>query len=171
MRSTFVRSLAGPAAALAVVCLLGGATTAAERTADRIIIVKSTRTMTLMRGGEVLKTYKVALGTQPVGAKERQGDGRTPEGDYVVDSRNARSQFHLALHISYPNANDRARARKLRVKPGGDIMIHGLPPAFAWVGAAHTARDWTLGCIAVTNQEIEEIWRLVPVGTPVRIGP
>ncbi len=144
---------------------------AQQSRADAIIIAKSKRTMTLMSGGRVLKTYRVALGPQPVGPKERQGDNKTPEGDYIVDSRNARSRFHLALHISYPNAKDRDRARRLHVDPGGEIMIHGLPPAFAWLGAAHTRRDWTQGCIAVTNAEIEEVWRLVPLGTPVKILP
>ncbi len=142
-----------------------------QKVADRILIVKSTRTMTLMRGVEVLKTYKVALGSQPVGPKEREGDGKTPEGDYIVDSRNAQSRFHLALHVSYPNARDRDRARKLKVNPGGQIMIHGLPKGFGWVGPSHRMRDWTQGCIAVTNGEIEEIWRLVPTGTPVAIHP
>lgn len=139
--------------------------------ADRIIIVKSSRTMTLFHSGSVLRSYKVALGGHPVGAKERQGDERTPEGEYKIDSRNAHSQFHLALHISYPNAADRARARSLGLDPGGDIMIHGLPAGWARIGAAHRLRDWTLGCIAVTNPEIEEIWQLVPVGTTVEIKP
>ncbi|HET7871085.1 MAG TPA: L,D-transpeptidase family protein [Terriglobales bacterium] len=89
----------------------------------------------------------------------------------MIDSRNPHSQFHLALHISYPNAADRERARKLHANPGGDIMIHGLPSQWAWLGAAHRQSDWTLGCIAVTNAEIEEIWALVPVGTKVEIRP
>lgn len=139
--------------------------------ADRIVIVKSEHTLTLLRQGKVLRSYKVALGTTPIGAKTRQGDGRTPEGLYVVDSRNSHSQFHLSLHISYPNAADRARAAKLKVSPGGDVFIHGLAPSFAYLGALHRKTDWTLGCIAVTNPEIEEIWRLVPNGTPVEINP
>lgn len=139
--------------------------------ADRIVIVKSTRTMTLMRGDKVLKAYKVALGGQPVGAKERIGDHRTPEGKYVVDWKNPQSRFHLALHVSYPNATDRERVRKLGVAPGGEIEIHGLGSKYGWVGAAHRQVDWTDGCIAVTNQEIDEIWPLVPVGTPIEIRP
>jgi murein L,D-transpeptidase YafK len=139
--------------------------------ADRIVIVKSARTLTLLRQGQVLKTYKVALGQEPVGPKTQRGDSRTPEGDYVIDSRNPHSQFHLSLHVSYPNAADRARAVKLGVSPGGDIMIHGLPPAYAYLGALHRQTDWTLGCIAVTNAEIEEIWSLVPNGTKVEIKP
>lgn len=139
--------------------------------ADRIVIVKSERTLTLLREGKALKTYKVALGTTPVGAKTQQGDGKTPEGLYIVDSRNAHSQYHLSLHISYPNATDRARAARLKVNPGGDIMIHGLPPAYSYLGPLHRAHDWTLGCIAVTDSEIEEIWKAVPLGTVVEIKP
>jgi murein L,D-transpeptidase YafK len=139
--------------------------------ADRIIIVKSERTMTLLRQGKVLKTYKVALGHQPRGRKVQAGDNRTPEGEYIIDLRNAHSQFHLSLRISYPNPADRERARKLGVDPGGAIMIHGLPAAYAWLGPAHRQTDWTLGCIAVTNPEIEEIWKMVPLGTKVEIKP
>ena len=139
--------------------------------ADRIVILKSERTMTLLHQGKVLKTYKVALGLEPRGPKQRQCDNRTPEGEYTIDLRNPHSEFHLALRISYPNQADRERARKLGVDPGGAIMIHGLPPAYAWLGAAHRQIDWTLGCIAVTNAEIEEIWKLVPLGTKVEIKP
>jgi murein L,D-transpeptidase YafK len=139
--------------------------------ADRIVIVKSERTMTLLRQGKVLKTYKVALGHQPRGPKGQAGDNRTPEGEYTIDLRNAHSQFHLSLRISYPNQADRERARKLGVDPGGAIMIHGLPAAYAWLGPAHRQTDWTLGCIAVTNPEIEEIWKMVPLGTKVEIRP
>lgn len=139
--------------------------------ADRIVIEKSKRSMVLMNGNTVLKTYKVALGASPVGAKEREGDHKTPEGSYLIDSKNAHSQFHLSLHISYPDVAAREHARKLGVSPGGDIMIHGLPDRYAFLGAAHRKIDWTDGCIAVTNQEIEEIWKLVPIGTKVEIKP
>ena len=127
--------------------------------------------MELVRAEQVIKTYKVALGGEPVGPKTRQGDHRTPEGLYVIDSRNVHSQFHRSLHISYPNPTDREHARKLGAPPGGDIYIHGLPNGYGFVGAAHRARDWTDGCIAVTDQEIEEIWRLVDNGTPIEIRP
>lgn len=139
--------------------------------ADRIIIHKSARTMELRQAGHVIKTYKIALGGDPVGPKTRQGDHKTPEGLYVIDSRNAHSKFHRSLHISYPNATDRERARKLGFSPGGDIFIHGLPNGYGFVGAAHRARDWTDGCIAVTDQEIGEVWQLVNNGTPVDIRP
>ena len=159
---------------LAAVCLPAWpkptSANAAEQ-ADRIVIVKSQRTLTLYRQGQVLKTYKVALGSHPVGPKTQQGDHRTPEGIYTIDSRNSHSQFHLSLHVSYPNADDRARAKKLRVSPGGDIFIHGLPPAYSYLGPLHRKWDWTLGCVAVTDQEIEEIWSMVPIGTTVEIKP
>jgi murein L,D-transpeptidase YafK len=160
--------------ACAIVCLPGwggGANAADGKKADRIVIVKAARTMTLMSGSEVLKTYKVALGGQPVGTKEREGDHKTPEGIYSVAAKIEHSQFHHGLLISYPNAADRERARKRGVKPGGAIEIHGLGEKFGWVGAAHRATDWTDGCIAVTNEEIDEIWPLVAVGTVVEIRP
>jgi murein L,D-transpeptidase YafK len=143
----------------------------AQSHADRIIVHKKARTMELMHAGRAIKTYKIALGGDPIGPKTRQGDHRTPEGVYVIDARNAHSQFRRSLHISYPNAADREHARKLGVSPGGDIYIHGLPNGYGFVGAAHRARDWTDGCIAVTDQEIEEIWNLVDNGTPVEIRP
>ena len=139
--------------------------------ADRIIVRKAARQLHLYNGGRLLKTYRIALGRNPQGPKEREGDGRTPEGSYVIDSRKRDSAFHRALHISYPNADDRRRARRLGVSPGGAIMIHGLPNGMASIGAAHAARDWTEGCLAVTNLEIEEIWRVVPNGTRIEIRP
>ena len=139
--------------------------------ADRVVIEKSTHTLTLYRGRDPLKTYKVALGPNATGPKEREGDGRTPEGTYTIDSRKHDSAFHRALHISYPNSQDRQRARRLGVAPGGAIMIHGLPNGMGMLGRAHLLRDWTQGCIAVTNEEIEEIWRVVRNGTRVEIKP
>ena len=117
------------------------------------MIVKSERTLTLLSYGQVLKTYKVALGGNPVGPKVKAGDKKAPEGEYVVDSKNAKSRFHLALHVSYPNAADRERARKLGVSPGGDVEIHGLESKYAWVGSLHRQVNWTAGCIAVTNPD------------------
>jgi murein L,D-transpeptidase YafK len=143
----------------------------ATPTVDRIVVAKADRTMTLMRNGQAFKTYRVALSREPVGPKEREGDHRVPEGLYTIDSKNAHSRFHLALHISYPNPADRERARKLGVKPGGNIEIHGLGSTYGWVGSLQRQVDWTDGCIAVTNIEIEEIWNIVPVGTPLEIRP
>ncbi len=143
---------------------------AAEQRADRIVVVKSTRTMTLYTGQTVLRAYKISLGN-PLGPKTRQGDRRTPEGTYVISGRNPQSQFHKSLRISYPNAQDVQRARKLRVNPGGDIMIHGLPNGYGRIGKRHLLHDWTDGCIAVTDEEVDEIWRLVPNGTTIEIKP
>jgi tetratricopeptide (TPR) repeat protein len=139
--------------------------------ADRILIEKAERRLTLLAKGEALKTYRIALGGNPVGPKERQGDNKTPEGIYTIDSRNRDSRYHLSLHISYPNAEDQKRARALGVAPGGEIMIHGIKNGFSWVGEAHAEVDWTRGCIAVTDEEIEEIERLAPDGTVVEIRP
>ncbi len=138
--------------------------------ADRIIIVKSKHSMVLMANEKPLRTYRVALGKSD-GAKERQGDHKTPEGQYVIDQKNGQSRFHLALHISYPNAADRKRAHDANVDPGGAIMIHGVENGFAWLGSLQHEVDWTDGCIAVTNREMDEVWQLVPVGTPVEIKP
>jgi len=139
--------------------------------ADRVIVLKKERTLQLLSQGKVIKTYKVALGGDPVGAKTRRGDHKTPEGEYVLDSRNAHSQFYKSIHISYPSARDRAAARNNGVSPGGDVFVHGLPNGYGWVGAGHRAKDWTDGCIAVTNQEIDEIWLAVADGTPIEIRP
>jgi len=119
----------------------------------------------------VIRTYHVALGRGGLEAKQKEGDARTPEGRYVIDSRNAASSYHKALHISYPDAADRRRAAQTGVSPGGAIMIHGLPNGMGLIGGAHRLYDWTLGCIAVTDSEIDEIWTMVPVGTPVEIRP
>jgi tetratricopeptide (TPR) repeat protein len=138
---------------------------------DKILIEKRERRLTLILKGRVLKTYQIALGGNPNGPKERQGDNKTPEGSYVIDSRNRNSHYHRSLHISYPNEKDKKLAKELGVSPGGDIMIHGIKNGFSWVGDLHTEVDWTKGCIAVTDEEIEEIDRLAPNGTNVEIRP
>lgn len=138
---------------------------------DKIVIVKSNRTMSLMSSAQVIRTYKIALGKNPVGPKTRMGDHKTPEGEYVIDAKKKPSRFHLALHISYPNETDRARAQRENVNPGGDVEIHGIGNGLGWIGALHRKVDWTDGCIAVTDPEIEEIWKAVAVGTPVEIRP
>ena len=150
---------------------LGSIANDSATSVDRVVVYKHERKMVLLSQGKELKTYRVALGGEPVGPKTRHGDHRTPEGSYVLDSRNPNSQFYKAFHISYPNANDVVAAKKLGVSPGGDIMLHGLPKKYAWVGKAHTLHDWTDGCIAVTNEEMDEIWKLVSVGTPIEIKP
>jgi len=139
--------------------------------ADKILIEKKERRLMLFSRGEVLKTYKIALGGNPIGPKERQGDNKTPEGTYIIDSRNKDSRYHRSLHISYPNEKDKQRAKQLGVSPGGGIMIHGIKEGFSWLGDSHKDLDWTKGCIAVTDEEIEEIEKLVPNGTIVEIRP
>ena len=138
---------------------------------DRLMVYKRERKLVLLSQGKQVRSYKVALGGEPVGPKSRQGDHRTPEGIYTLDSRNPNSHFYKSFHISYPNAQDIASAKKLGVSPGGDIMLHGLPKEYAWVGKTHTLHDWTDGCVAVTNEEMDEIWKLVRVGTPIEIKP
>lgn len=133
--------------------------------ANHVVVSKTNRVLQLMSGEKVLKRYRVDLGFAPQGHKTRSGDGRTPEGRYLIDRRNPRSEFYLSLGISYPNPQDVARARALGLNPGGDIFIHGEP-----VRQARTrSEDWTAGCIAVTNAEMEEIWALTPTGVPITI--
>ena len=142
----------------------------AAGSADSIVLEKKKHTLTLFAAGAPVRSYLVALGN-PAGDKQRQGDRRTPEGVFRIDSRNPGSKYHLALHISYPDAAHAASAKAKGVSPGGDIMIHGLAPQFAAAGALHRTHDWTEGCIALTNDEIEEIWIAVRDGTPIQIKP
>jgi murein L,D-transpeptidase YafK len=144
---------------------------ASEILADKIVIIKNKKVMILLKDGKILKIYKVALGKNPIGQKIQEGDKKTPEGTYKVISRNQDSKYHRSLLISYPNGKDIERAKKLGVSPGNGIAIHGLPDEMSDIGRLHRLLDWTDGCIAVTNEEIEEIWRLVPVGTEVEIRP
>ncbi|WP_257892704.1 L,D-transpeptidase family protein [Gymnodinialimonas phycosphaerae] len=137
--------------------------------ADALMLDKSERLLRLLRNGVVIAEFTVSLGGAPEGHKAREGDERTPTGRYIIDWRNANSIAHLSLHISYPNAQDTARAEATGVSPGGDIMIHGMLNGWGWVGSAHRLWDWTNGCIAVTNTEMREIWARVPNGTPIMI--
>jgi murein L,D-transpeptidase YafK len=139
--------------------------------ADQIIVIKSQHRMTLLSHGKPIRVYEVALGGGGLAPKERAGDARTPEGHYVLDSKNTNSRFHLAFHISYPNAADRARAKKAGFSPGGDVMIHGVEKKYEALGSLQHDYDWTEGCIALTNPEIEEFAKLVSVGTPIEIKP
>lgn len=140
--------------------------------ADKILIYKSKREMVLFHHNRPFKTYTIALGAHPKGHKKEEGDEKTPEGTYWISGRNAHSRFHLSLKISYPNAHDLMQAQERGVSAGGDIMVHGLPDTLGWLGKLHLRwPNWTDGCIAVTNQEIEEIWRLVPDNTPIEILP
>lgn len=134
-------------------------------------MLKKEHKMELFSGDTVFKTYTVALGRGGLPPKQREGDHLTPEGLYQIDHRNKNSRFYRALHVSYPNEADRERARKLGVDPGGDIMIHGIKNGLGWLGSMQRMMDWTNGCIAVTDAEMDEIWNLVPDGTPVEIRP
>ncbi|MFQ8431644.1 L,D-transpeptidase family protein [Amaricoccus sp. W119] len=133
--------------------------------ATQIVVSKKNRVLALMNGEQTLKKYRIHLGFTPLGHKERSGDGRTPEGVYYIDRRNPLSSYYLSLGISYPNPNDVARGRALGLDPGGDIMIHGGPT----LRADRYKKDWTAGCIAVSDTEIEEIWSMVPTGIPIVI--
>jgi murein L,D-transpeptidase YafK len=144
---------------------------APDARADVVRVDKGARTLTLLRDGLPLKTYAVSLGGAPAGHKRQEGDERTPEGRYVLDYRNPASSAHLSLHVSYPDSADQARARAAGVPPGGMIMVHGLRNGLGWMGRLHRLVDWTDGCIAVTNGEMDEIWRAVPNGTPIEILP
>ena len=175
MKRAALALVAGLTAALGGAALVSGGAAepppmapASERI-DLIKVDKSERRLELWRDGRKVREYAIALGASPLGHKTQEGDERTPVGDYAIDWRNPNSSYHLSLHISYPNADDVAEARRRGVSPGGDIMVHGLPngPVAAFV--AHPETDWTDGCIAVTDAEIREIWALAPDGTPIRI--
>jgi murein L,D-transpeptidase YafK len=152
-------------------CSAGGAPVSQPDDApvDRIIIDKTRRTLTLERSGRPDVTYRnIALGDAPKGHKQFEGDERTPEGDYAIDGRNAGSRYYRSLRISYPNAADRARAVRAGRSPGGDIFIHGQPNGAM---LARIPRDWTDGCVALSNTEMDVLWRRVRIGTKVRIIP
>jgi len=166
----------------AILCLttwLGGCSTTKDAsstklgTADEVVVDKSDRKLRLMKGGQVMREYRIALGKDPVGHKYREGDQRTPEGEYVLDWRNHKSQFYKSIHVSYPNTDDRLRAQEAGYKPGGMIMIHGKPNYVqsSAVLAEYDRIDWTNGCIAVNNADMDEIWHSVRDGTKIRITP
>jgi murein L,D-transpeptidase YafK len=139
--------------------------------ADLLVVHKSARRMFLYAHGSMVRSYRIALGHNPVGPKRREGDHRTPEGRYLIDEHNPDSAFHRSLHVSYPSAADIARARAAGYSPGGDVMIHGTRNGVGWLGRLHLARDWTDGCIAVSDAEMDELYRVVPDGTPIVIRP
>ena len=139
--------------------------------ADGLIVDKHLRRLLVYSTGSLVREYRVSLGREPVGSKMQQGDRRTPEGLYVIDHHNSGSRFHRALHVSYPSPADIAKARAVGVDPGGEIMVHGIQNGLGWLGRAQRFVDWTTGCIALTDPEIEELYRLVPDGTPIEIRP
>ena len=143
----------------------------AGTTIDRIVVEKSARRLSMFRDGNQIRTFRIALGQNPLDSKHEEGDMKTPEGIYKIDRRNPQSSFHLALHISYPSDEDNKRAATHGVSAGSDIMIHGIQNGRGWIGAFHRWKDWTAGCIAVTDEEIEELWRVTPDGTTIEIRP
>ncbi len=139
--------------------------------ADLVVVNKAEGRLYLVKKGKVFREYHVVLGAQPKGHKLRQGDERTPEGRYILDYKNAHSDFYKAIHISYPNTSDKKRARKAQFNPGGDIMIHGQKNGYGWASFIAQYFNWTDGCIAVTNKNMDEIWAAVKAGTPIEILP
>jgi murein L,D-transpeptidase YafK len=139
--------------------------------ADLIVVEKSARRLSLYSHNVLLKKYEISLGRSPEGKKQHEGDARTPEGVYKIDFRKPDSSYHLALHLSYPNSSDIKNAKEGGFSPGGAIMIHGMKNGLGWLGNLHRFVDWTAGCIAVTDWEIEEIWRTVPDGTVIELKP
>lgn len=136
---------------------------------DKVFVDKSARTLQLLSDDKVIKSYHIALGGNPIGHKQQQGDQRTPVGSYTLDYKNEKSKFYRSIHVSYPNTTDKARAKSRGVSAGGDIMIHGQKNGFGALGLLNQQRDWTEGCIAVTNDEMDEIIAAVKVGTPIEI--
>lgn len=138
---------------------------------DKVKVDKLGRRLYLMRAGEIVRSFPVALGGNPVGHKQQEGDRRTPEGRYVLDFRKADSAYHRALHISYPDANDSGSARARGVPAGGALMIHGQRNGFGWMAPLVQRFDWTDGCIALSNADMDAVWALVEPGTPIEIFP
>jgi len=151
--------------------MLNPATTDALPVVDRVVVHKSERRLLLMHGGNIVRSYHVALGLSPVGQKERSGDFRTPEGSYRLEKRNPRSDFFLSIKVSYPNQTDLKRAHARHWDTGGSIMIHGLPNLLKHEPEYYESHDWTDGCIAVSNADMTEIWMLTPDDTPIEILP
>jgi murein L,D-transpeptidase YafK len=139
--------------------------------ADLVVVYKGERVLQLKQKGRVLKSFPIALGREPIGTKLQEGDGRTPEGVYTLDWRNPNSQFYRSIHVSYPRVGEAEQAMRWGVSPGGQIMLHGLPNNFAADRMGYPRRDWTEGCIALTNDAIDEIWARVEDGTTIIIYP
>jgi murein L,D-transpeptidase YafK len=143
----------------------------ANKKIDKLVVLKGKRIMEVYSNGQIIKTYKIALGQNPTGDKESEGDKRTPEGEYRINDKNANSSFHKNLGISYPNTQDTEEAKKKNLEPGGEIKIHGIRNGFGFIGKFHRMLNWTAGCIAITDQEIDELYDNVAIGTPVVIRP
>jgi len=138
---------------------------------DRVIVNKSLQVLYLMKNGKVLSEFHVVFGTHSKGDKVQEGDGRTPEGNYTLDAKNPHSHYYKSIHISYPNAKDRKEAARRGVNPGGSIMIHGQKNGYEWLSFLSKYVNWTKGCIALSNEDMDEVWKSVRVGTPIEIRP
>jgi murein L,D-transpeptidase YafK len=154
-----------------IILLLVPAFAFAAEKADMVLVIKSEAKLYLKKNKKVIKQYHVAFGADPKGHKQQKGDERTPEGRYYLDYKKADSSFYKAIHISYPNATDKKRARESGVDPGGHIMIHGQKNGYGWLSWVTQRFNWTDGCIAVSNRAMDEIWMFVDVGTPIEITP
>lgn len=139
--------------------------------ADRVVVQKSDRKLLLLKNNKVLRAYRISLGREPKGTKHREGDNKTPEGNYTLDYKKADSAYFKAIHISYPDAKDRVWAKKRGVQPGGYIMIHGQKNGFGWLGFITQYFDWTRGCIALKNKDMQEVWENVETPLPIEIRP
>lgn len=142
-----------------------------QELADRVLVEKSKHLLTLLKNGKPIASYHVVFGGNPIGHKEREGDQRTPEGIYILDSKNANSGYNKAFHISYPNSADIAHAKQTGVSPGGAVLIHGQKNGYGWAELLVQRRNWTKGCIALTNEDMEKVWNSIKVPTTIEIKP
>jgi len=156
---------------LALVLLLSPLTSLAEPIADKVLVIKSEHVLHLMKDGEAFASFHVVFGAKPEGHKQQQGDQRTPEGNYTLGHKNSNSRYYRSIHVSYPNAQDRAQAKQRGVRPGGDIMIHGQPNGKEWLTPFSQMINWTNGCIALTNSDMDIVWDAVQRKTPIEIRP
>ena len=158
-------------AASAIPAIQGSAQASDFTVADKVLVEKGKRKLHLLKGGVAFRSFDIALGIRPVGDKEKEGDFKTPEGNYLLDAKNPDSEYFLAIHVSYPDPSDRAEARNKGVDPGGAIMIHGQPNDPTRSEAYYRTQDWTNGCIAVSNSDMIDIWLMTAENTPIEIRP
>lgn len=156
---------------LAVLLVMASALSNAIEKADRVVVVKSSKTLSLYRDQKLIRAFPVVFGANPIGHKQQEGDERTPEGQYTLDFKKADSAFYKAIHISYPSAQDVESARKRGVSPGGSVMIHGQKNHLGWASFISQHFNWTNGCIALTNEDMELVWQAVDAGTPIEVKP
>jgi murein L,D-transpeptidase YafK len=156
---------------VSLLILIAPISVSAKETADLVRVFKSERKIQLIAKGQVIREFPIALGGKPVGHKRQSGDQHTPEGEYILDYKKSDSAFHKAIHISYPNPTDIENARKAGILPGGQIMIHGQKNGFGWLAFLTQRFDWTNGCVALSNKDMDEVWNLVDVKTPIELLP